>query len=87
MSNPLTRRTTLGFIPLVVAILLRHYYCKFVKGKGRGHVAVPLRIKELMYDEAFGVSRVRTVILSEELVSLTAHQNFMDAATWYTPLL
>ena len=60
MSNSLTRRTTLGLFPLVLGVLLRHYYSKLLKGKGTGKecVAVPLRNKELMYDEAFSILRV-----------------------------
>jgi len=58
MSNPLTRKTILGLFPLVVGILLRHYFSKLAKGKGKGHTAVPLRRKELAYDEAFCIARV-----------------------------
>jgi hypothetical protein len=58
MSNSLTTRTALGLIPLYVGILLRHYYYKFVNGKGKTSMPVPLRSKELMYDEAFTITRV-----------------------------
>ncbi|KAI9460341.1 hypothetical protein F5148DRAFT_1150733 [Russula earlei] len=56
MSNSLMRRTLLGLFPLLVRILLRHYYSKLVKGNGKGK-AVPLRRKELMYDAAFSITR------------------------------
>jgi hypothetical protein len=58
MSNSLTTRTALGLIPLYVGILLRHYYYKLVNGKGKTSIPVPLRSKELMYDEAFTITRV-----------------------------
>jgi hypothetical protein len=58
MSNSLTRRTFLGLFPLVLGILLRHYYSRLPKGKGKEHVAVPLRRKDLAYDEAFCIARV-----------------------------
>jgi hypothetical protein len=58
MSNSLTRRITLGLFPLALGVLLRHYYSKLVRNKGKECVAVPLRSKELMYDEAFSVMRV-----------------------------
>jgi len=61
MSNSLTTRAALGLIPLYVGILLRHYYYKLVKGKGKTSIPVPLRSKELMYDEAFSITRVSTV--------------------------
>jgi len=58
MSNSLTRRTFLGLLPLVVGILLRHYYSRLPKGKGKEHDTVPLRRKDLAYDEAFCITRV-----------------------------
>jgi hypothetical protein len=61
MSNSLTRRTTLGLVPLFLGILLRHYYNKLTKNKSRKNpsvVVVPLRSEELMYDEAFSIVRV-----------------------------
>ncbi len=58
MSISLATSTTLGLIPLYVGILLRHYYCKLLKGKGKARFAVSLRREELMYDEAFSIARV-----------------------------
>ena len=58
MSNSLTTRTTLGLIPLYVSVLLRHYYYKLVKDKSEARFTVPLRREELMYDEAFTITRV-----------------------------
>lgn len=58
MSNSLAMRTALGLIPLYVGILVRHYYLKLVKGKDDTSTPVPLRRKELMYDEAFSIARV-----------------------------
>ena len=58
MSNSLTTRTTLGLIPLYVGVLLRHYYYKLVEDKTKTRFTVPLRREELMYDEAFTITRV-----------------------------
>ena len=91
MSNSLTRRTTLGLLPLVLGVLLRHYYSKLVKDKGTGKecVAVPLRNKELMYDEAFSVMRVSysffyipSFLLIKSRISWT-HQRGTPLSTLY----
>jgi hypothetical protein len=61
MSTSLTTRTTLGLMPLAIGILLRHYYDKVLKDKNKaknGDGSVPLRLEELMYDEAFTLTRV-----------------------------
>ena len=67
MSTSLATRTTLGLIPLAIGILLRHYYDKVLKdknkGKNGGDGPVPLRLEELMYDEAFTLTRVSLSIL------------------------
>ncbi|KAN0137886.1 Alpha/Beta hydrolase fold, partial [Lactarius tabidus] len=60
MSTSLTTRTTLGLMPLAIGILLRHYYDKVLKDKNKaknGDGSVPLRLEELMYDEAFTLTR------------------------------
>ncbi|KAH9020634.1 alpha beta-hydrolase [Lactarius pseudohatsudake] len=61
MSASLTTRTTLGLMPLAIGILLRHYYGRVVKDKSKSRegaaVLVPLRLEELMYDEAFTITR------------------------------
>jgi hypothetical protein len=83
MSNSLTTRTTLGLIPLYVGVLLRHYYYKLIKDKSK--TAVPLRMEELMYDEAFTITRVSYgAVLPLSRLTQPNHQNFMDAATRYT---
>ncbi|KAI0301665.1 hypothetical protein B0F90DRAFT_1716708 [Multifurca ochricompacta] len=61
MSRLLTTKTTLKFMPLAIGILLRHYYEK-VKAKNKEGAEtektfVPLRCEELMYDEAFSITR------------------------------
>jgi hypothetical protein len=77
MSNSLTTRTTLGLIPLYVGILLQHYYYKLVEGKGKAHFTVPLRREELMYDEAFTITRVsHGIILTPKLTLLTETPEF-----------
>jgi hypothetical protein len=61
MSTSLTTRTTLGLMPLAIGILLRHYYEKVLKDKNKGKNGdgpVPLRLEELMYDEAYTLTRV-----------------------------
>jgi hypothetical protein len=61
MSNSLTRKTALSFMPLFLRILLRHYYNKLGKKRSRENASaavVPLRREELMYDEAFSIVRV-----------------------------
>ena len=66
MSTSLATRTTLGLIPLAIGILLRHYYDKVLKDKNKGKNGdgpVPLRLEELMYDEAFTLTRVSLSIL------------------------
>ncbi|KAH8985536.1 alpha beta-hydrolase [Lactarius akahatsu] len=61
MSASLTTRTTLGLMPLAIGILLRHYYGRVIKDKSKSRegaaVPVPLRLEELMYDEAFTITR------------------------------
>ncbi|KAH9165053.1 Alpha/Beta hydrolase protein [Lactarius sanguifluus] len=61
MSASLTTRTTLGLMPLAIGILLRHYYGRVIKDKSKNRegaaVPVPLRLEELMYDEAFTITR------------------------------
>ncbi|KAF8258131.1 Alpha/Beta hydrolase protein [Lactarius quietus] len=79
MSASLTTRTTLGLMPLAIGILLRHYYEKVLKDNNKsknGDGAVPLRLEELMYDEAFTITRVSLPHTVEEL------QHF---ARLYTP--
>jgi hypothetical protein len=92
MSNSLSRRIALGLFPLLLGVLLRHYYTKLVrdknKGKGKACVAVPLRSEELMYDEAFSIMRVSHPlfpILSDLLI--TMFQDFMNISTRYTLLI
>src|SRR6266702_6601921 len=64
MSASLTTRTTLGLMPLAIGILLRHYYDRVLKDKNKRKnregavVSVPLRLEELIYDEAFTITRV-----------------------------
>ncbi|KAI0260170.1 hypothetical protein BC834DRAFT_561739 [Gloeopeniophorella convolvens] len=55
MSNPLTRRTTLGIMPQFLGILVRHYYDRLVKDAAKA--GVPLRHEELLYDEAFSIAK------------------------------
>jgi hypothetical protein len=85
MSNSLTRRTALGFMPLFLRILLCHYYKKLSNERSRENssaVVVPLRREELMYDEAFSIVRVSYPFPSIRLAWMTfIHQNFMDATT------
>lgn len=63
MSTSLAARTTLGLMPLAIGILLRHYYDRVLKDKNKSQngegaaVPVPLRLEELMYDEAFTITR------------------------------
>ncbi|KAH9055377.1 Alpha/Beta hydrolase protein [Lactarius vividus] len=61
MSASLTTRTTLGLMPLAIGIVLRHYYGRVIKDKSKSKegaaVPVPLRLEELMYDEAFTITR------------------------------
>ena len=51
-------------MPLAIGILLRHYYDRVLKDKNKSKngegavVPVPLRLEELMYDEAFTITRV-----------------------------
>jgi len=86
MSNSLTTRTTLGLIPLYVGVLLRHYYYKLVKDKSKTRFTVPLRREELMYDEAFSITRVSYGAVLPLRLTKPNHQNLMDAATRYTSL-
>jgi hypothetical protein len=88
MSNSLTRRTTLGLFPLVLGVLLRHYYSKLAKDKTKGCVAVPLRSKELMYDEAFNIIRVsyHPPSFPSHPLLIIIFQNFNDALARYTSL-
>lgn len=64
MSTSLSTSTTLGLMPLAIGILLRHYYGRVLKDKnknknsGGAAIPVPLRLEELMYDEAFTITRV-----------------------------
>ncbi len=65
--SSLSTKTTLGLMPLAIGILLRHYYARVLKDKkkhespqneeGRA-LRVQLRLEELMYDEAFTITRV-----------------------------
>ncbi|KAH9066003.1 Alpha/Beta hydrolase protein [Lactarius deliciosus] len=61
MSTSLTTKTALGLMPLAIGILLRHYYDRVIKDKSKSKegaaAPVPLRLEELMYDEAFTISR------------------------------
>ena len=49
-------------MPLAIGILLRHYYARVLKNKSKNGEAatapVPLRLEQLMYDEAFTITRV-----------------------------
>jgi hypothetical protein len=51
-------------MPLAIGILLRHYYDRILKDKNKSKTGegartlVPLRLEELMYDEAFTITRV-----------------------------
>ncbi|KAH8985534.1 Alpha/Beta hydrolase protein [Lactarius akahatsu] len=61
MSTSLTTKTALGLMPLALGIVLRHYYERVIKDKSKSKegaaAPVPLRLEELMYDEAFTISR------------------------------
>ncbi|KAH8984794.1 Alpha/Beta hydrolase protein [Lactarius hatsudake] len=61
MSTSLTTKTALGLMPLALGIVLRHYYDRVIKDKSKSKegaaAPVPLRLEELMYDEAFTISR------------------------------
>ncbi|KAH9055379.1 hypothetical protein EDB87DRAFT_1333457 [Lactarius vividus] len=61
MSTSLTTKTALGLMPLAIGIVLRHYYERVTKDKNKSRDGatgpVPLRLEELMYDEAFTISR------------------------------
>ncbi|KAI9452278.1 Alpha/Beta hydrolase protein [Lactarius psammicola] len=63
MSTSLTASTTLSLMPLAIGILLRHYFDRVLKNKNKSKneegaaVRVPLRLGELMYDEAFTITR------------------------------
>ena len=93
MSTSLSRRIALGLFPLLLGVLLRHYYTKLLvrdknKHKGKACLAVPLRNEELMYDEAFSIMRVSYSlfpILSGLLISI--FQDFMSKSTRYTLLI
>ena len=95
--SSLTTRTTLGIMPLAIGILLRHYYDRALKDKNKrkneegAAVPVPLRLEELMYDEAFTITRVSSTTSPPSLRLSQSHphtrQNFMDSATKYVPLL
>src|ERR1700761_2939304 len=98
MSTSLTTKTTLGLMPLAIGILLRHYYDRVLKDKNKSKngegaaVLVPLRQEELMYDEAFTITRVSLSLLNPQInpnhpdtISGYARQNFMDSATKCVP--
>ena len=57
-------------MPLAIGILLRHYYDRVLKDKNKSKTGegartlVPLRLEELMYDEAFTITRVSSLSLS-----------------------
>ena len=55
-----------GLHSRIQSILLCHYYDKVLKDKNKeknGDGPVPLRLEELMYDEAFTLTRVSLSIL------------------------
>ncbi|KAI9441920.1 alpha beta-hydrolase [Lactarius indigo] len=80
MSASLTTRTTLGLMPLAIGIVVRHYYDRVIKDKSKSREGstgpVPLRLEELMYDEAFTITRnfmeASTSHTVEELQQFTA---------------
>ena len=61
-------------MPLAIGILLRHYYGRVLKDKSRNKnsggaaIPVPLRLEELMYDEAFTITRVSLSPLSPKSI-------------------
>jgi len=84
-------------MPLAIGILLRHYYARVLKDKNKGKTGgggttlVPLRLEELMYDEAFTITRVSLSPFScpsqPTPKSIHAQQNFLDTATKCVPSL
>lgn len=79
--SSLTTKTTLGIMPLAIGIVLRHYFARVRKDKNKSKngegaaVPVPLRLEELMYDEAFTITRVSlySFLLSANLNQPHAH--------------
>jgi hypothetical protein len=60
MPNLLTTRATLTTGPLFLETLVKHYFAKVVShGSNTG---VPLRREELLYDEAFNIVKVLTIV-------------------------
>jgi hypothetical protein len=79
-------------MPLAIGILLRHYYDKVIKDKNKNEngegaaVPVPLRLEELMYDEAFSITRVSLPpLLSACLNPIPTHdllRLMLDRTSW-----
>ena len=89
MSTSLTTKTTLGLMPLAIGILLRHYYDRVLKDKnknknGEGAAAlVPLRLEELMYDEAFTITRVSLSLLNPKSIQPSRYDLRLCATELY----
>ena len=94
MSTSLATKTTLGFMPLAIGVLFRHYYDRVLKDRNKvkngegAAIPVPLRLEELMYDEAFTITRVSLFFLfcanpqiDPTISGYYTKQNFMDSAT------
>jgi hypothetical protein len=70
MSTSLATKTRLGFVPLAIGVVLRHYYDRVLKDRNKSKngegaaIPVPLRLEELMYDESFTITRVSLFFLS-----------------------
>ena len=79
MSTSLATKTTLGFMPLAIGVLLRHYYDRVLKDRNKvkngegAAIPVPLRLEELMYDEAFTITRVSLFFLSVPTLNRSNH--------------
>jgi hypothetical protein len=90
-------KTTFGLMPLAIGILLRHHYDRVLKDKIKANTEtghVPLRLEELIYDEAFTLTRVSlpSFYLSvstpiDPTISGSVQQHFMDSATKFVPSL
>lgn len=84
MSTSLTTKTALGLMPLALGIVLRHYYERVIKDKSKSKegaaAPVPLRLEELVYDEAFTISRVSAS--SPRLSRSQIDLNHLDRISW-----
>jgi len=84
MSTSLTTRMTLSIMPIAIGVVLRHYYDRVLKDKNKSKneegaaLPVPLRLEELMYDEAFTITRVSLLLYPFSL----PHLKTPDRTSW-----